>query len=164
MKSILVVACMALFTGAVVPGQEPSTSEWTTRAELPEIRTEISAAADGRRIYLAGGFGPPASAGERAAAPRRLWIYDPSTDEWSSPTELPEGVHHAGMVHLDGRIYIVGGFRETSFEPVGHVRIYDIAANAWRDGRPSPTPRGAGAIAVLNGRIHWIGGNAAAGS
>lgn len=153
MKLVLASAVALLFTGA---------AEWTSKAPLPESRTEVSAATDGHRIYLAGGFGPPEGA-ERATAPRRLWVWDSGTDRWTSPTELPEGVHHAGMTYLNGRVYVVGGFRETSFVPVGNVRIYDVAASTWSEGRPMPTPRGAGALAVLNGRIHWTGGNAAAG-
>jgi N-acetylneuraminic acid mutarotase len=89
-----------------------------------------------------------------------MWSYDPGSDTWRQEGDIPEGVNHAGLVHLDGRLYIVGGFRETSFEPTGAVRIYDLATRQWSDGAPMPTPRGAGAIVVLAGRIHAIGGNA----
>lgn len=133
--------------------------EWVERAELPESRTEVSATTDGRYIYLAGGFGPP-EGDERASAPRTLWRYDPGADRWSALTEIPEGVHHAPFQYHDGRLYILGGFRETSFDPVANVRIYDLAADVWTEGAPMPTPRGAAGWAVLDGRIHVIGGNA----
>ncbi len=136
---------------------------WAEGPPLPEDRTEVSVTTDGDRIFLAGGFGPPEVAGERASAPRALWVYDPESGEWSSPTELPHGVHHAGLAYLDGRIYLVGGFRETSFDPVGDVWIYDLEVDEWLEGEPIPTPRGAGALAVLHGRLHWIGGNAEEG-
>jgi hypothetical protein len=132
---------------------------WTTRAPLPDRRTEVSVATDGRFIYLAGGFAPADD--RRASAPRAMHAYDPGTDRWSTPTSIPEGVNHAGFVHHDGRLYIVGGFREETFEPVGAVRIYDLATGQWRDGAPMPTPRGAMAVVVLEGRIHAMGGNAA---
>jgi N-acetylneuraminic acid mutarotase len=43
------------------------------------------------------------------------------------------------------------------------VHIYDPATGAWHDGAPMPTPRGALAVAVLDGKIHAIGGNAPRG-
>jgi N-acetylneuraminic acid mutarotase len=143
------------------PARDENSVRWTTAAPLPEERTEVSLTSDGQRLYLAGGFGPPAAQGERASAPRGLLAYDPATDGWSTIGQLPEGVHHAGFVHLGGRLYIVGGFRETSFDPTGAVRIYDLATGQWSEGAPMPTPRGALAVAVYQGRIHTFGGNVA---
>jgi N-acetylneuraminic acid mutarotase len=135
------------------------TPRWTPRAPLPERRTEVSVATDGRHLYLAGGFGPPEAA-ERATAPRTLWRYDPQADRWNALTEIPEGVHHTAFVYHEGRLYILGGFRETGFTPVGNVRIYHLASGQWSEGAPMPTPRGAMGFTVLNGRIHLLGGNA----
>jgi len=145
------------------PRPEPpraGAATWVTRAPLPERRTEVAATTDGRYIYLAGGFGPPVGE-ERATAPRTLWRYDPQADRWDALAEIPQGVHHTAFVHHGGRLYILGGFRETGFEPVGNVRIFDLQSRRWSDGAPMPTPRGAMGFAVLEGRIHLLGGNAA---
>jgi N-acetylneuraminic acid mutarotase len=88
-----------------------------------------------------------------------MWVYESGSDGWTAAGDIPEGVNHAGFVHIDRRLYIVGGFRETSFTPTGAIRIYDIAAGQWSDGAPMPTPRGAAAVVVANGKIHVIGGN-----
>jgi len=136
----------------------PVAAEWVQRAPLPERRTEVSATTDGRYIYLAGGFGPP-EGDERASAPRTLWRYDPQADEWTALTQIPEGVHHAPFQYHDGRLYILGGFRETGFDPAGNVRIHDLTTGTWSEGAPMPTPRGAAGWALLDGRIHVIGGN-----
>ena len=133
--------------------------EWAARAPLPERRTEVSGTTDGRYLYLAGGFGP-SEGNERATAPRTLWRYDPGTDQWTALTEIPQGVHHAPFQHHEGRLYILGGFRETSFDPVDNVRIYDLASGQWGEGSPMPTARGAAGWTVQDGRIHVIGGNA----
>lgn len=135
-------------------------ARWTTHAPLPQRRTEVSVTTDGERIYLAGGFGPPEGQ-ERARAPRTLWAYHPAEDSWAAIGTIPEGVHHAAFVHHQGRLYLLGGFRETTFEPVANVRIYDIATGEWSEGAPMPTPRGAAGYALLDGRIHVIGGNVA---
>jgi hypothetical protein len=94
----------------------------------------------------------------RASSPRTLWRFDPRADQWTALTQIPQGVHHAPFQHHAGRLYIPGGFRETSFEPVGNVRIFDLASGRWSEGAPMPTPRGATGWALLGGRIHVLGG------
>jgi N-acetylneuraminic acid mutarotase len=133
-------------------------ARWEERTPLPQRRTEVSVATDGERLYLVGGFGPPEGE-ERASAPRTMWAYSPADDNWSSLGPIPEGVHHAAFAQVGGRLYILGGFRETSFDPVPNVRIYDLASGQWSEGAPMPTPRGAAGFTVLDGRIHVIGGN-----
>ncbi len=145
---------------AAASGAGGVAARWAEDVPLPERRTEVSATTDGRYVYLAGGFGPPEGE-ERATSPRTLWRFDPAGGEWRALTEIPEGVHHAPFQHHEGRLYILGGFRETSFDPIGNVRIYDLDTDAWSEGVPMPTPRGAAGWAVLDGRIHVLGGNAA---
>jgi N-acetylneuraminic acid mutarotase len=131
---------------------------WHQRAPMPEQRTEVSVTTDGRLVYVAGGFG----SAQQPTAPRTMYAYDPETDAWTSLGAIPEGVNHAGLVHVAGKLYLVGGFGEATFTPVGAVRIYDVATRSWSDGAPMLTARGALAVVVLDGKIHAIGGNAAA--
>ena len=144
---------------APVAEARTTAAEWTSAAPLPERRTEVSATTDGDRVYLAGGFGPPEGE-ERATAPRTLWAYDTVGEGWEELGEIPEGVHHTAFVYHGGRLYILGGFRETGFDPVPNVRIYNLETGEWTEGARMPTPRGAAGFTVLDGRIHVIGGNA----
>jgi N-acetylneuraminic acid mutarotase len=154
--SVMIALSQALTGFAGAADVREVGGEWTQRAPLPDERTEVSVTSDGERIYLAGGF---VRAGERRAdAPRAVYAYDPAADAWSHVTDLPEGVNHAGLVHLDGRLYVVGGYRENTFEPIDTLRIFDLASQEWSTGSPLPTPRGAHATAILDGRIHAIGG------
>jgi len=142
------------------PVETPDTGDesvWTTAAPVPDARTEVSVTTDGQRIWLIGGF---AAGPGGATAPRAMHVYDPASNAWTTPGSIPEGVNHAGFAHVDGNLYILGGFREASFTPSGAVRIYHIASGMWSEGAPMPTPRGAAATAVVDGRIHVIGGNA----
>jgi hypothetical protein len=149
--------CNASNTVPDASGQVPG--EWTQLTPMPEARTEVSVSAHDCLIYVVGGF---AAAGQqRASAPRAMWVYDPAADAWSSPGSIPVGVNHSGLVSLAGKLYLVGGFRENTFESVGDVHIYDVASGTWSQGAPMPTPRGAHATVVLKGRIHAIGGQAA---
>ena len=143
----------AIYAVAELP-QAPGV--WTRSAPLPDKRTEVSMASDGQRLYLLGGFGP--EGGRGAGAPRAVYAYRPSADTWTQVTQLPEGINHAGLAYLDGKLYVVGGYRESSFEATNSLRIYNTKTDTWRDGPPLPTPRGALAVAVHNGHIHAIGG------
>lgn len=154
--AIAVAACGA-------PGAETRVpARWEARAPVPEARTEVSVATDGSLIYLIGGFG--SGEGRRPSAPRAMFAYDPLSDRWATAEEIPEGVNHAGFAAAGGKLYIVGGFQEATFSPTGAVRIYDPADSTWREAAPMLTPRGALALAVLDGKIHAIGGNAAGGA
>src|SRR5690606_2717922 len=113
-----------LFIAAVVLPAEPERAEgeWRAMQPMPDERTEVSVATDGERIYVLGGF---RQAGERSSvAPREMHVYDPAGDAWSSPGEIPQGVNHAGLVHLDGRLYIVGGYHENTFDATDAVHVY----------------------------------------
>ncbi|GGX98785.1 hypothetical protein GCM10007160_28150 [Litchfieldella qijiaojingensis] len=154
----LLGAALGLFLAAPLSADDvqEASGEWSQMAPLPEQRTEVSVATDGERIFLAGGF---KQAGERSAtAPRTLFAHDPGDDRWEALTELPRGVNHAGLEYHDGRLYVIAGYDEATFDPIDDFHIYDIDADEWRSGPAVPTPRGALATAVLDGRIHAIGG------
>lgn len=153
--AILLAACGASRGVETAPGR------WEARSPVPDARTEVSVATDGALVYLVGGFGRRARGGD--PAPRRMLVYDPGADRWSEAGQIPEGVNHAGLAAVAGKLYLIGGFRQASSSPSGAVRIYDPATRTWHDGAPMPTPRGALAVAVLGGKIHAIGGNAPRG-
>ncbi len=153
LRSVPVLLAVVLGAGhASAQATEEAAGEWTGRAPLPEARTEVSVTTDGERIWLIGGFGPDRT------APRTMYVYDPAEDAWPALGEIPQGVNHAGFAHLDGRLYIVGGYQEATFEPTDALRIYDLDSGEWQDGAPLPTARGALAVAVLDGAIHAIAG------
>lgn len=141
--------------------QAPAGGVWERLAPTPDLRTEVSVTSDGERLFILGGF---MFADGNLTAPQEVFAYDPDADAWSFVTNLPAGLNHAGLVHLDGSLYVVGGFSGTSFNPGDRLMIYDIAADQWRDGSPMPTPRGALAVAILDGRIHAIGGESPSGN
>jgi len=152
---LLLAACGSSGSNSSVPAR------WESRAPVPDPRTEVSVAADDSLIYLIGGYGR--GEGRRPSAPRAMLAYDPASDRWTELGEIPEGLNHSSLAAVNGKLYIIGGFRESSRSGTSAVRIYDPVQRTWCDGAPMPTPRGALAVAVLDGRIHAIGGNAAQG-
>jgi N-acetylneuraminic acid mutarotase len=161
--AVLAAGSLALAaTGCEIDGPPPEAEEgWARLAPVPEARTEVSVARIDERVYMLGGFGEPGD-DERPPAPTTMWVYHTGDDRWESAGEIPGGgTHHAALVEVGGRLYLLGGYIDNSFRPRGDVHIYDPAMDAWMGGAPMPTPRGALAYAVVNGRIHTVGGTVA---
>ncbi len=78
---------------------------------------------------------------------------------WVIETTLPgEGLNAPAAVALNNRIFLIGGFGTTTNVPTSQVLIYDPANGVWEITAPLPAPRGGHAAAVLNGKIHVVGG------
>jgi N-acetylneuraminic acid mutarotase len=130
--------------------------EWTVKAPASTKRTEVVAAAVKGKIYVVGGF----QQGLSFITPA-VEEYDPVTDRWRERAPLPGGLHHAGIGVVNDRLYVIGGF-EHSFlsiwSPLNTVHEYDPGTDRWTVRKPMPTPRGALAVAVLDGKLHAVGG------
>ncbi len=114
----------------------------------------------GDRVYLLGGLTAP-KAKETVPAGRTLWVYHRGEDRWRAASETPFEVHHTTLVGVNGRLYVLGGYDGASSQPTDRVHVYEPATKRWTAGPPMPTPRGGLASALLQGRIHTIGGTVA---
>ncbi len=78
---------------------------------------------------------------------------------WAHETALPgHGLNAPAAAVLGTRIYLIGGFDTTTNVPTAQVLVYDTRTRQWGTAAPLPRPRGGHAVAVLDGRIHVIGG------
>jgi len=101
-----------------------------------------------------GGFGRYTT----QASPRSD-AYDPATGSWKRIADMPVNVTHSPAVLVGDVIWVLGGFVGNHPGPsTKDVWRYDISSNAWSRGPSLPAPRGAGAAAVVNGKIHFFGG------
>lgn len=140
---------------------------WSTRAAMPDYRRGQAAVAWGGSIYLIGGM---SGEDERRLAPKpvadppaigsvpytAVRAYDPMTMTWTEKAPLVRGLYVLTAHELDGKIYVFGGYGESSFDPV--VQEYDPATDSWRLREPLPTPRYIFTSAVVAGRAYVIGG------
>src|SRR5215216_6310203 len=72
-----------------VPPAEGGGPAWQPLAPVPTERTEVAAAAVGRRIWVLGGYAPDGATLATAE------VYDTVTDRWSRGPDLPVAVNHA---------------------------------------------------------------------
>jgi hypothetical protein len=121
---------------------------WRRLAPVPTERTEVAAAAVGRRIWVLGGYAPD---GKTVATAE---VYDTATDTWSRGPDLPVAVNHAMAATLDGVLYVAGG--NDGRGPSDQVARLD--GDRWRRLAPLPRGRQAGGLVALDGRLYLVGG------
>jgi N-acetylneuraminic acid mutarotase len=106
----------------------------------------------GKKAYLVGGRNQ-----------RRLDIYDPETQQWTTGTAPPdEQLHHMQCVEADGKLWIVAAWtgtypRETN---ANKIYTYDPNTDEWDTSRkPLPRQRGSAAVVVVDQYIYVSHGN-----
>ena len=80
-----------------------------------------------------------------------------SNGTWSKKASIPTQRFEAGVIALNGKIYVLGG--EAFGKPAsGLNQEYDPATNRWRDLAPIPYETSHIGVAGFNGKIYAIGG------
>lgn len=91
----------------------------------------------------------------------RVLIYDPANDAWSWGHEIPETRRRgsAGVVLVDGRIYVVGGIVNGHIGGyVKWVDQYDPSTGEWMKLKDAKNKRDHFQCAFLDGKIYAAGG------
>jgi hypothetical protein len=154
----LAAGCLGAATDSTAPIDLASPGTWAVLAPVPTPRQEVAVVALGGRVFVIGGLG----AGAQPVA--TVEAYDPEANRWEPRAPLPVPVHHPAAAVVDDRLFVIGGYTggRVRWTASQLVLEYEAARNAWTTRTPMPTPRGALAVAVLNGRIHALGGSAQA--
>jgi N-acetylneuraminic acid mutarotase len=147
--------CIGFSTESSAPIDVLAPGTWTTLAPMPTARQEVAVAALDNRVYVIGGFGPGAE-----AVPT-VEVYDPAANRWEARAPLPVALHHPAAAVVAGRLLVIGGYTggRVSWTTSDAVFQYDPDNNAWTTRAPMSEPRGALAVAVLNDRVHAVGGS-----
>ena len=125
-------------------------AQWVAQPDVPGARQEVSYVQVGGKFYLAGG-------GNAAPEVR------PADRPWTNVAPLPaeDDLDHIQGVAVGGKIYYIGGLTSWPAPHVGTVYIYDpVDEHASTQGAPMPAARGrgAGGVAVHDGKIYYAGG------
>jgi N-acetylneuraminic acid mutarotase len=122
----------------------------------------VAAATLRDKIYVVGGFEKPGVGNVlNLAITASLEEYDPSTDRWTAKAPMPVGLHHVGIGVAGGRLYVIGGYRQSGlsvWHPVATVYAYDPDTDTWEERAPMPTARGALSVTEHDGKLYAIGG------
>ncbi len=123
---------------------------WSAGAPLPQPRSRLALASDGKRLYAMGGETVDGVTGD-------LTVFDPSTNGWLPLATKPTPVANVAAGFLNGRIYVPGG--TSSGGGVSDVlEIYDPVTDRWEVGPKLPRPLTAYALVVWSGKLYLFGG------
>ena len=144
----------------------PLSTAWIKTSDLPDPRGDVTCAALGNNIYLAGGWYDPRGIGEFVSQ-SALFSLDVLTDVWTSA--------HAEMKNSRGDFQLVANPNSNSLLAIGgetnttdnsatqiathHVEEYFVAHDAWEVRQLIPTARFRFGAAFKNGVFHAFGGH-----
>jgi N-acetylneuraminic acid mutarotase len=155
MKSLLFLTICAS-SALAQPQSAPASGAycWKTHASLPGgARQEHGVTAVGNTIYAVGGL-------QNGVVTGGTEIYDTATEKWSTIAALPTTIHHANVVTVGGKVYVLGGMLSfTDWSPISATFVYDpITGGNWTRLADMPNARGASAVGVHGTTVWIIGG------
>lgn len=127
---------------------------WTGSRDAPITRYESAVAALDNRIFVFGGF-----YNSKIQASTEVWVFDPEQQSWTQKADLPSKLTHANTALLGDTVWLAGGFvGDNPGSATDQVWRYEWRHDRWTPGPPLPARRGGGALAALDGRLHYFGG------
>ena len=145
----LCASCSGVISSAGAPHQ--ITDSWSPAPPMLHARSAHAVVATDDGIYAIGGTG---AGGTPVMEVERF-----DGNKWRDETTLPgEGLNASAAVAIGNRIYVIGGFKTVTNVPTSEVLVYNVATHTWSTAAPLRAPRGGHAAAVLDGKIHVIGG------
>jgi Kelch motif len=135
---------------------DPALGSWTQRAAIPVPTFASTASVVGTKIYVVGGNVAGVCPDRPTAA---VWIYDTTSDTWTTGADRPAATVQLGAGALNGKIEAFAGVFALGGGSGGvdSLAEYDPAADSW-------TPRNARianagmAVASVGGQLYAIGG------
>ena len=151
----------AEYRPVVAQAAEASQGVWGKKAPLSGVRSETAIAAVDGKIYVIGGNtvekknGADVDRFDAGLAEE----YDPKTDKWRTLAPMPNGVGHAAIAVMDGKIYVAGGFKERlHMQPSAGFYAYDPKTDKWETLPALLGPRGSANMVEVGGKLHIFGG------
>ncbi|WLD96320.1 kelch repeat-containing protein [Agrobacterium leguminum] len=159
---------------ALVLKYEPSTDRWQKLADLPEALSHVGTAVLDGKLYAVGGFTTNVHLGPSSGA----FVYDPGLNIWSKLPALSPARGSVSLAAVGGKIHAFGGRvsdkvidlpmpagaprMQAGYGTVSLHQVYDPLQKRWTEAAAVPgLARDHMAIAVLDGKIHLLGGRLA---
>lgn len=151
----LAAGCVGRTTDSPAPVDQTAPGRWIQLPPMPAARQEVAVAAHGGRVWVIGGF---AASAEPVAT---VETFDPALGLWETRASLPVPLHHAAAAAVGNRLFVIGGYTGGRVRWTASDAVYEFAPTreTWELRAALPTPRGGLAVAMLNDRIHALGGS-----
>ncbi len=143
---------------ATVEQYDPSSDTWTTKADLPTLRSHLATQVVGGKIYAIGGWDRRDG---RDTVLSSVAVYEPATDTWTKRADMPTPRWSPASSVVNGKIYVIGGTAVASTgsrHNLQTVEVYDPETDTWTQEVDMPTARGGLSASLVDGRLYAIGG------
>jgi serine protease len=117
-------------------------------APIPQAVVLHAQAAVGGKVYVIGGV----------PYDTRVQIYDTTSDTWSTGAPKPTPADRINAAVIAGKIYIPGGYSESTDSNLNVLEIYDPVADQWSSGASLPMSLCDSAVEAVNGKLYVMGG------
>jgi N-acetylneuraminic acid mutarotase len=135
------------------PPRQRQPTMWRSGESAPAPLQQAAVARVNGVLWVVGGLD------ENNRPTARVEGLDPPFGFWREiEDDLPEAVHHAMAVNLDGRLVVLGGFVERDGVNVASDAVYEWRDDGWEPLPSMRTARAAGLAGVVDGRIVVVGG------
>jgi N-acetylneuraminic acid mutarotase len=127
---------------------------------MPTPRRDFAIAVHKNKIYCIGGEVNDTSGMYFTGVNE---VYDPATDTWETKASLPTPRFGMCANVVDGKIYVIGGAQYNVFPGIScsdKNEVYDPEADTWIEKTAIPVAVNGAALAVVDGRIFVLGGEA----
>ncbi|HMO27644.1 MAG TPA: kelch repeat-containing protein [Tepidisphaeraceae bacterium] len=125
-------------------------------ADAPVDRFESYGFAWKGKVYVLGGF-----ANDNFKGTSRVDVYDVAANKWTRLSDMPAPFSHSGFAFdaETGTAYFISGYRGPyPSYTVNDFWKYEVDANRWTKLGETPFEGGAASAALVEGRLHYIGG------
>jgi len=139
---------------STVEEYDPVTDTWTRKADMPTVRSSLSASVVSGRIYAIGG-----QSSEGYVSLSTVEEYDPVTDTWTRKADMPTERRNLTSYALNGKVYAIGGAPSAHWSGLSIVEVYDPATDTWTEAARIPLVVWAPSASVVDGRIYVMGGS-----
>jgi N-acetylneuraminic acid mutarotase len=149
LSALFVVVLVLLATVSMQPAKAAG-DFWVEKAPMPTASAYAGAVTVKGEIYV--------------IIPNYTYLYDPSTDTWSSKSSMPTVQYGFASATYQDMIYVFGGcsgFNATSGYPINCTQaneVFNPATDRWENRAPMPSARAELQANVVNGKIYLIGG------
>ena len=135
---------------------DPATNQWTTKTPMPTARSGFAIVSYNSEIYVIGGTVGNGYVGNNE-------VYNPATDSWDTKASMPTPRADFSACVVNDKIYLIGGKKYSSSNPYFNEtavnEVYDPATDTWSTAASMPNAVYGYASAVIDDKIHIIGGS-----
>src|SRR5688500_14167954 len=135
----------------------PGATAWSEIAAMPGPRSQAAAVAQGRFIYVVGGYD-----GQRLAAP--TYAYESDADRWRQVAPIPTTRDHLAAAYVAGRVCAIGGRKLSLTTNLATFECYDPGGERGEKAPDAPTARGGVGAAAVGNRLVFVGGEQPSGT